>query len=151
MERKKERGEGEATEEHRRGWTGRSRREKGLHQAHSGSQLALPGFLPRPRRGLRPGGRRWTTCFPLSDGLWSLSWSKMSYTGHLKPQGPQWRPEITQVAKSISRVKKGNCCSLESVGRNVFSEGTAWCGGSGCLCWPMLRHPFPVRYQPQMV
>jgi hypothetical protein len=28
-------------------------------------------------------------------------------------------------------------------GRNMFGGGTVWCGGRGCFCGPILRHPFP--------
>jgi hypothetical protein len=32
--------------------------------------------------------------------------------------------------------------------RDMF-EGAVWCGGRGCLCGPMLGHPFPLKYQLQ--
>jgi hypothetical protein len=33
--------------------------------------------------------------------------------------------------------------------RYMFVGGVVKCGGKGCLCGPMRRHPFPLRYQPQ--
>jgi hypothetical protein len=33
--------------------------------------------------------------------------------------------------------------------RDMFGIGTVWYRGRECLCGPMLRHPFPLRYQPQ--
>jgi hypothetical protein len=31
----------------------------------------------------------------------------------------------------------------------MFYGGVVRNGGRGCLCGPMLRHPFPLRNQPQ--
>jgi len=111
-----------------------------LHRAHPGSQPAPSRFLPRPRRDLRPGGRTWTTWFPLSDGLWSLSWGKMSYTGHLKlkRQSGDLRSQGW-----LNPVKKDDCCVLYK------DKKHGRYGGRGCLCRPMPRHPFLRRYQPQ--
>jgi hypothetical protein len=30
--------------------------------------------------------------------------------------------------------------------RIIFGGSGVWCGRRGCLCGPMLRHPFPLRY-----
>ena len=30
----------------------------------------------------------------------------------------------------------------------MIGGGAIWCGGRGCLCGSMLRHPFPLRDQP---
>jgi hypothetical protein len=29
--------------------------------------------------------------------------------------------------------------------RDIIGTGTIWYGEKGCLCGPMLRHPFPLR------
>jgi hypothetical protein len=31
----------------------------------------------------------------------------------------------------------------------MFCGGAVWCGGRRCLCGAMLRHPLPLRDQPQ--
>jgi hypothetical protein len=33
--------------------------------------------------------------------------------------------------------------------KNMFGGCVVRCGGRGCLCGPMLRHPLPLRDQPQ--
>jgi hypothetical protein len=37
----------------------------------------------------------------------------------------------------------------EKEARDMFGGGKVWCRGRGCLCWPMLYHPYPLRYQPR--
>jgi hypothetical protein len=39
----------------------------------------------------------------------------------------------------------------EKEGRGLLGRGTIWSGGGGkrCLCGCILRHPFPLRYQPK--